>query len=121
MTTDDPDTVGFTVEYFGTTQSFQARSGSTTLVNLPVGKPGEIGDIRVTGEAERNKGVHVRTTDPTNLLTVYGTNDADVSTDAFLALPCHSYPNVAYKYFVFSAEYRINNWNVSKSVFGCWM
>ena len=104
MTTDDPGIVDFTVEYFGTTQSFQARSGSTTLVNLPVGKPGEIGDIRVAHEGERNKGVHVRTTDPTKLLTIYGINDADVSTDAFLALPCHSYPNVAYKYFVLSAN-----------------
>ena len=104
VTTDDPGPVDFTVEYFGTTQSFKARSGSSTLVNLPVGKSGDIGDIRVRDEAERNKGIRVKSTDPTKLLTVYGINDADVSTDAFLALPCHSYGNVAYKYFVFSAN-----------------
>ena len=104
MTTNDPGPVDFTVEYFGTTQSFEARSGSTTFVNLPVGKPGEIGDIRVRDEAERTKGVHVKSTDPSKLLTVYGINDVDVSTDAFLALPCHRYANVAYKYFVFSVN-----------------
>ena len=104
VTTNDPGQVDFTVEYFGTTQSFEARSGSTTSVNLPVGKPGEIGDIRVRDEAERTKGVRVKATDPSKLLTVYGINNADVSTDAFLALPCHRYTNVAYKYFVFSAN-----------------
>ena len=105
VTTDDPeDPVEFIVEYFGIINTFEARKGRTTLVNLPVGKAGEIGDIRVTAEDERNKGVRVKATDPTKLLTVYGINDADVSTDAFLALPCHRYPVVQYNYFVFSAN-----------------
>ena len=59
-------------------------------------------DIRIRTEGERNKGVRVKATDSTKLLTVYGINDARVSTDAFLALPCHRYPVVQYKYFVFS-------------------
>ena len=104
VTTDDPGPVEFTVEYFGTTNTFEARKGRTTLVNLPVGKAGETGDIRVVSEDERNKAVRVKATDPTKLLTVYGINDADVSTDAFLALPCHRYPVVQYNYFVFSAN-----------------
>ena len=105
VTTDDPTaSVEFTVEYFGTTQTFETRKGSVTLVNLPVGKAGEIGDIRVNGEDERNKGVHVQATDPTKLLTIYGINDADMSTDAFLALPCHRYPVTQYNYFVFSTS-----------------
>jgi hypothetical protein len=103
VTTDDANPVSFTVEYFETMTTFEARKGSVFLVNLPVGKPGEIDDIRVTGEGERNKGVRVKATDPTKLLTVYGINNADVSTDAFLALPCHAYPYVRYRYFVFSA------------------
>ena len=104
VTTNDPGIVEFAVEYFGRTETFQTRKGRTTLVNLPIGKPGEVGDVRVTGEAERNKGVRIKTTDPTKLLTVYGINDADVSTDAFLALPCHRYPVLTYKYFVFSTS-----------------
>ena len=97
MTTDDPDPVEFTVEYSGTVNMFEARKGRTTLVNLPV-------SIRVEGGNERNKGVHVKATNSTKLLTVYGINDAEFSTDAFLALPCHRYPSVlTYKYLAFSA------------------
>ena len=105
VTTDDPTaSVEFTVEYFGMTQIMEARKGDVTLVRLPIGKAGEIGDIRVDGEDERNKGIRVKATDPTKLLTVYGINDADVSTDAFLALPCHRYPVTQYRYFVFSTS-----------------
>ncbi len=97
MTTDDPDPVEFTVEYFGSTNMFEARKGRTQLVNLTV-------DVRITEQNERNKGVRVKATAPMKLLTVYGINDAEVSTDAFLALPCHRYPVEKYKYLVFSAE-----------------
>ena len=104
VTTDDLGTVEFTVEYLGKIEIFEARKGRTTFVNLPVGKVGEIGDMRISKEKERNKGIHVKATDPSKLLTVYGINNADVSTDAFLALPCHRYPVVDYKYFVFSTN-----------------
>ena len=107
VTTDDPGTVDFTVEYLGKLETFEARKGRTTFVNLPVGKAGEIGDIRISKENERNKGVHVKATDPSKLLTVYGINDARVTTDAFLALPCHRYPVVNYRYFVFSANAKL--------------
>ena len=101
VTTDDPASVEFTVEYFGTTQTMEARKGDVTLVGLPVRNTQ---DIRVNGEDERNKGIRVKATDPTKLLTVYGINDAEVSTDAFLALPCHRYPVTQYNYFVFSTN-----------------
>ena len=105
VTTDDPTgPVSFTVEYLGTSQTGEAIKGSSTLIRLPVGRSGEIGDIRVAREDERNKGIRVKATDPTKLLTVYGINDAEVSTDAFLALPCHAYPYLDYKYFVFSTN-----------------
>ena len=104
VTTDDPSTVEFIVEYFEIKQTYLARKGRTTFVNLPVGRPGDTGDIRIYEESERNKGVLVRATDPTKLLTVYGINDADMSADMFLALPCHRYPVENYKYFVFSAN-----------------
>ena len=103
VTTDDPDPVSFTVEYFGTTVTDKARRGQTTLVQLPIGRPGEPGDVRVTDDSQRNKGVRVKA-EGDKLLTVYGINDADVSTDAFLALPCHKYPILKYKYFVFSTN-----------------
>lgn len=102
--TDNPSSVEFTVDYFGIRETHETRKGRTTIVSLPVGRPGDIGDIRIQNEDERNKGILVRATDPTKLLTVYGINNAPVSADTFLALPCHSYPVVIYRYFVFSAN-----------------
>ena len=104
MTTDNPSRVEFTVDYFGMSRTYETRKGRTTIVSLPVGRAGEIGDIRIQNENERNKGILVRATDPTNLLTVYGINSVDVSADMFLALPCHRYPVENYRYFVFSAN-----------------
>ena len=57
----------------------------------------------MTDESQRNKGVHVKA-EGDKQLTVYGINDADASTDAFLALPCHRHPITEYKYFVFSTS-----------------
>ena len=100
--------MSFTVEYFGTSRSKTATRGSTTLVRLPIGGSDDPGDIRVRGssESERNKGVYVKA-EGSKLITVYGVNDADVSTDAFLGLPFYEYDNVLYKYYVFSAD--VNN------------
>ena len=105
VTTDKNSPVNFTVEYFGMTQTGTAVRGHTTLVHLPIGRSGEPGDIRVrdSSASERNKGVYVKAED-NNLLTVYGINDADVSTDAFLGLPFYEYPNVVYKYYVLSTD-----------------
>ena len=103
VTTDDPGPVEFTVEYFEKTVTYEARRGRTTLVKLPVSETIP-DDIRIRTEDERNKGVRVKATNSSKLLTVYGINDAAVSTDAFLALPCHRYPVVQYKYFVFSTS-----------------
>ena len=83
-----------------TTVTYEARRGQTTLVQLPIGQPGEPGDVRVRDETQRNKGVRVKA-EGDKLLTVYGINDADVSTDAFLALSCHKYPILK---FVFSTN-----------------
>lgn len=103
ITTNEPDTVRFTVEYLGSSDTGEVRRGQTTSVSLPIGRVGEIGDIRVQNENERNKGIHIKA-EGTKQLTVFGVNTADVSTDAFLALPCHQYPVKAYRYFVFSAD-----------------
>ena len=104
VTTDNPSSVEFTVDYFGMTQRHETRQGRTNIVFLPVGGAGEMGDIRIQNEDERNKGILVKATDPTNLLTVYGINSVGISADMFLALPCHRYPVVIYRYFVFSAN-----------------
>jgi len=57
--------------------------------------------------AKRNKYIHVKAEDGKNI-TVFGLNDENVSTDAFLALPCQSYdgitPGTPYEYFIFSAN-----------------
>ena len=70
VTTDDPASVEFTVEYTGMVQprTFEARKGDVTLVSLPVSTTQ---DIRVNGEDERNKGIYVKATDPTKLLTIW--------------------------------------------------
>ena len=119
VTTDDPGAVEFAVECLGELKTFEARKGRTTFVNLPVGKAGEIGDIRVSNENERNTGVHVNTVDPTKLITVYGMNEgiSRVTTDAFLALPCHKYPVADYRYFVFSANTKSHTSRTFKSQF----
>ena len=93
--------MSFTVKYFETTETFEAMKGRTTLVHLPIGREGEEGDVRVKNKKERNKGIHVKASGDSRL-TVYGINDADVSTDAFLGLPFHTYSVSQYKYFVFS-------------------
>ena len=102
VTTDEASPVSFTVEYFGTTVTDQATKGRTTLINLlPIERDGELRDVRVGSENERNKGIRIKA-NGTSLLTVYGINDADVSTDAFLALPYITYPYLVYRYYVFS-------------------
>ena len=58
-------------------------------------------DIRVTTTLQRSKGILVESTIP---VTVIGTNDEDISTDSFLALPCQTVQNNEYKYFVFSGR-----------------
>ena len=104
VTTDNPSRVEFTVDYFGMSETYETRKERTTMVILPVGRAGQIGDIRIQNEDERNKGILVRATDPTDLLTVYGINSVGISADMFLALPCHRYPVENYRYFVFSAN-----------------
>ena len=101
VTTDEDSAVSFTVEYFSTTETFEAMKGRTTLVRLPIGRDGEEGDVRVRNEEERNKGIHIKASGDSRV-TVYGINDADVSTDAFLGLPFLTYPVLQYRYFVFS-------------------
>ena len=93
--------MSFTVKYFGTTVTDQATKGRTTLISLPIGRDGELGDVRVGSENERNKGIRIKA-NGTSLLTVYGINDANDSTDAFLALPFIEYPNLVYRYYAFS-------------------
>ena len=103
VTTDDLVPVNFEVEYFDSEpEKYKAISGNTTMVKLPIGRHGEPGDVRVTNKKQRNRAVRVKA-EGNSSLTVYGINDVDESTDAFLALPCHQYDNVTnYAYFVFS-------------------
>ena len=103
VTTDDLVPVNFEVEYFDSEpEKYKAISGNTTMVKLPIGRHGEPGDVRVTNNEQRDRAVRVKA-EGNSSLTVYGINDVDESTDAFLALPCHQYDNVTnYAYFVFS-------------------
>jgi len=119
VTTNEPRPVRFTVEAdtsFGiSTQNRTAEYGRTTVIRFPTGVGSPSGpDIRLRSRnlrgnepVERHKCIRVKAEDGKNI-TVIGLNDEDVSTDAFLALPCRSYDgittNTPYEYFIFSAN-----------------
>ena len=108
VTTDEPTPVRFTVEadpMFGiSTQNRTAEYGRTTVIQFPT-------DIRLqtraANPASRNKYIRVKAEDGRKI-TVFSLNDEDVSTDAFLALPCRAYngitANTPYEYFIFSTN-----------------
>jgi len=119
VTTDEWTPVRFTVE---TDTSFNisrenrtAKYGRITVVQFPTGVGSPPGpDIRLrtrsqrgSPPAERNKYIRVKAEDGKNI-SVFGLNDENASTDAFLALPCQSYdgitPGTPYEYFIFSAN-----------------
>ena len=119
VTTNEPTPVRFTVEtdpiYGISTQNRTAEYGRTTVIRFPTGSGSPSGpDIRLRtssqrggNPASRNKYIRVKAEDGRKI-TVFGLNDEDVSTDAFLALPCQAYDgittNTPYEYFIFSAN-----------------
>ena len=114
VTTDDSDPVSFTVEAPNVPTLFppvtdMAVAGQTTVITLPTNDANptvESQDIRVFQELQRNKGIRVKA-EAGKTISVYGLNDDDVSTDAFLALPCVDYSENApddYVYYIFSAD-----------------
>ena len=106
MTTDEEEPVSFTVEYLGQSQTGSAIRDSTTLVRLPV--ESGVNDVRVDNNEQRDKGVYLKA-EGDKRVTVYGINDVAFSTDAFLALPYHTYGVQEYRYFVFSASIETEN------------
>ena len=86
-----------------------ARRGSFTFISLPAGVNG-VPNIAVktngtTTTDDRQKGVIVEAADPTDELTVYVFNDAQTSSDAYMALSCVEFPATKnYQYFVFSSD-----------------
>ena len=106
MTTDEEEPVSFTVEYLGQSQTGSAIRDSTTLVRLPV--ESGVNDVRVDNNEQRDKGIYLKA-EGDKRVTVYGINDVAFSTDAFLALPYHTYDVQEYRYFVFSASIETEN------------
>ena len=119
VTTDERTPVRFTVEmdisFNISRENRTAEYGRTTVVRFPTGIGSPDGpDIRLrtrrqrgSTPVERNKYIRVKAEDGKNI-TVFGLNDEDISTDAFLALPCQSYDGITektpYEYFIFSAN-----------------
>jgi len=118
VTTDEQTPVRFTVEtdnIFNISRGNRtAEYGRITVVRFPTGVGSPAGpDIRLQTRSqknvtvERNKYIRVKAEDGKNI-TIFGLNDEDFSTDAFLALPCQSYDGVTagtpYEYFIFSAN-----------------
>ena len=101
ISTDEPHNVTFTVEIPGMNfnHNYTAIPNRTTMVRL---------DNRfiVENDEQRNKGILVKA-EGDKLISVIGFNEEDVSSDAFLALPCHNFAQYApsnYKYFIFSTS-----------------
>ena len=120
VTTDEPTPVNFTIEidqaYGASMSNGIASYGRTTQVSFSTGSPALSGaDIRVrthqTGinTDQSNKNIRVKAEDGKNII-VFGLTSQSVSTDAFLALPCHSYNAITgaarYEYFIFSSTQR---------------
>ena len=114
VTTDESEPVSFTVELPNVPSLFppmtdMAVAGRTTVVTLPTSAANptiQLQDIRVFNEIQQDRGILVRA-EVGKTISVYGLNDEDVSTDAFLALPCIDYGEnapVDYVYYVFSAD-----------------
>ena len=82
VSTDDPSPVSFTVTTFSggtTTTTHTATHGSITKVDLSA----ETFQVLSTRPAERNKHIIVQA-EPGKSISVYGVNDEDTTTDAFL-------------------------------------
>ena len=72
-------------------------SNKTLIVEIP-------SEFQVTSESDRDKGIQVRAHNYSSI-TVYGMNYRELSSDAFLALPCHTRSVDYYEYFGVSHYY----------------
>ena len=66
-------------------------SNKTLIVEIP-------SEFQVTSESDRDKGIQVRAHNYSSI-AVYGMNYRELSSDAFLALPCHTLLVDYYEYF----------------------
>ena len=101
-TNNEVNPVNFTVVYFNVTLRQVAEYGSTTLVSLPSSL-----EVTATSNSELGKGIHVTTDNASELISVFGLNHHQVSSDGFLALPSHAYETSGistFIYFVFSTS-----------------
>ena len=79
----------------------------------------------VLNDTVRDGGVWVCATDAGRKLTVHGMNDAEGSTDGFVALPCYDYQKQNYTYYAVTTYFgrTIRNpedWPISEVLFvGC--
>ena len=97
VTTNEPNPVNFTVEtLMGFSFTGVATNNETTRVTLP-------SNFQVFSNSilERNKGIRVRAEEGRRIV-VYGLNFQQVSSDAFVALPCNRLPVTEYEYYVIS-------------------
>ena len=96
-TTNEPDPVNFTVEtLMGFSFTGVATNNATTRVTLPSNF-----QVFTNSISERNKGIRVRAEEDRKIV-VYGLNFQQVSSDAFVALPCNRLPFTEYEYYVIS-------------------
>jgi len=104
-------------EVIGFPKILNIAAGTFEAVRFPSGRdlPSSLADsddIRVLSEFERNKGIHVKSTNGAEL-TVIGLSDETASSDAFLAFPCKEFVDsesktfgirVNYNYFIYGSE-----------------
>ena len=94
ITSTEPDPVPITIE---TLRGFNftgiATPNEITTVEIP-------NTFQVVSSSERDKGIRVSAGD--KRIVVYGLNCRDLSSDAFLALPCDRLPVEQYEYYAIS-------------------
>ena len=108
VATNEEEPVTFTVQnpQLNINETHTTVAGKAAAVILPTDSTRKDKDVRVSDGEMRDKGIHVKA-EGNKKISVYGLNDEDVSTDAFLALPCVSYDEQAptsFKYYIFSGD-----------------
>ena len=105
VSTDEPDSVSFSVTATGISNMYTATYGSITKIELPADS------FQVVNDAERDKGILVQA-ESGKTISVYGVNDEFRSTDAFTGLSCDgmkigtdAVPYTRYEYLILSGDF----------------
>lgn len=114
VTTSSQDTVRFTVDtLLDFTYNGTVSLSSPANVTIPP-------NFNVTDDStsQRQKGIHLKV-EGNKTVAVFGMNHGDLSTDAYLALPCNRLPVVEYEYFAATYDLSYQSYKPFVLLVGC--